>query len=308
MVNASRVWIIYFYVGLGLVGGHTVVAQPLDLSTDRRLLSFWEVVALQRYRLSSDLERRRGSLGFYDSELQVGRSQLTRVGLLKLWAAYTYTHFDFAEDTDLGLSTEKPFETVHDTRISLQFSTRLHPRWLARVIATIGTRMESGASVDDAIYSRFALGFSYQVSDRFAIGPGLLVRASFAEDFVILPIAVIDWQITDRLSFRSRSDFRLSYLLDAKRTLTLSAVMAPFDRKEFRLDDAGSAPGGIAKLRAFMAGAAVRWQPVQPLTVKGNLFAVLNQKLTIDDQSGREVVDEELKNSVEFLVSVRYRF
>ena len=250
MLNKCRVWMAYLVVVVGVVGGQTVAAQPPGTSIDRKLLSFWEVVALQRYRVSSDVEQRRGSLGFSDSELRLGRSQLTPVGILKLSAAYTYTHFDFANDTDLGLSTAKPFETVHDVRATLQFSTRLSRHWLARIVGAIGTRVESGAEVDDAIYGRFALGISYRVSDQFTIGTGLFIRRAIDDDVTVLPIPLIDWAITDRLFFRSRRDFRLSYVLDDRRRITLSAVASPFDRKAFRLDDEGVVPGGIATFKS----------------------------------------------------------
>ncbi len=308
MQNASKVRWVWLYVVLGLIRVQIATAQPPEISTDHQLLKFWAAEALQRYRAASDIEQRRGSLGFYDSEFKVGRSQRTRIGVLKLGAAYTYTHFNFADDTDLGLSVAKPFETVHDARVSLQLSTRFYPRWFGRIGADIGTRKASGASIDDAIYSRIVLGASYQISDHFAIGSGMLVRISFAEDFSILPLLLIDWQITDRLSFRSRSDFRLSYVVDARRTLTLSAVTAPFGRKQFRLDDTSAVPSGIVELKAIKVGAALRWQPIQPLTIKGDLFAAINQELTIDDQSGRNVVDVALKNSVEIMASIRYRF
>ena len=169
-------------------------------------------------------------------------------------------------------------------------------------------RLESGADVDDAIYGQVGIGVTYKISEHFSIGPGFFVNRSVSDDSTVFPIALVDWQITDRLSFRARRDFRLSYVLDANRTLTLSAVGSPFERKEFRLDDAGPVPGGVAELKAMTLGGALRWQPIQPLTVKGNLAAVINQTLTIEDRSGREVVDEDLKTSVEMMVSVRYRF
>ena len=298
----------YLCVVLGLIGGHVAVAQPLDRAASRRPLSFWEVTALQRYRPASEFENRQGDLGFHDSELQVARSQLTPFGVLKLGVAYTYTQFNFAGDTDLGLSTSKPFVAAHDGRVSLQFSTRLRQGWFARVFGTIGARLESGASIDDAIYGRFGMGLSYQISDRFSIGPGVFVRTSFADDVTAFPLPLIDWKITERLSFRSRRDFRLSYVVDAHRTVTLSAVALPFNRKQFRLDRDGPVPGGVAELKSVLLGAEVRWQPIQPLTVKGNVSAVIKQKLLIEDGAGREVVDEDLKNSAEMMVSVRYRF
>ena len=43
-------------------------------------------------------------------------------------------------------------------------------------------------------------------------------------------------------------------------------------------------------------------------TNKGNLVAVMNQTLTIEDRSGRDIVDADLKPSVELMASVRYRF
>ena len=96
MLNSVWMRVVYLAMGFGLMGVQMAAAQPPSHTTNRDVLSFWEVVALQRYRAPSDLEDRRGHLGFYDSELSVARSQLTPIGVLKLGAAYTYTHFDFA--------------------------------------------------------------------------------------------------------------------------------------------------------------------------------------------------------------------
>lgn len=50
-------------------------------------------------------------------------------------------------------------------------------------------------------------GFSYRFSDRLTIGPGIGVFNQIEDDATVVPILLIDWKITDRLSFGTGSGF-----------------------------------------------------------------------------------------------------
>ena len=140
------------------------------------------------------------------------------------------------------------------------------------------------------------------------MGIDALLRPLGNRDITVVPIALVDWQVTDRLALRSRQDVTLTYLLDPQRRLSVAAVASFFGRKQFRLDERGVIPDGVAEIKGFEVGGRITWEPSPALTVRGTVEAALGQNLYLEDAAGREIVDLDLEDALRLSLAVDYRF
>lgn len=270
----------------------------------------WEVHTAQRYRTMSGLADRNGSMAWHESTVGIsGGLFLPGPGLLRAGAEYAYTRFAFADDTRLGLAGSEPFRHVQEVRLSAQLLTPWSSTWRSQLFGAITSGFESGAAPDNAFSGIAGLGVVRRFSDRLSIGlGGLLLGHMGSEGTIVVPIVLLDWQITERLALRNRREITLAYLLDPQGRLALEAVASFFGSKQFRLDGAGAVPGGVAEIEGFDVGGRVVWEPFPALTVDGTVGAALEQVLRIESHVGREIADVDLEDALQLSLTVRYRF
>lgn len=286
------------------------MSQPADPLEGREKRRLWEIRTTQRYRTAGDFRDRDGSIAWHESMLGVnGGIFLPGPGLLRAGVGYAYTRFAFASDTRLGVAGSEPFRHVQEVWLSVQFLTPLSKTWSSQLFGAMTSAFESGAAPADALSGIAGVGVMYRSSERLSVGlGGLLLRPLGNRDITVVPIALIDWQMTDRLALRSRQDVTLTYLLDPQRRLSVAAVASFFGRKQFRLDERGVIPAGAAEIKGFEVGGRVTWKSSPALTVHGTVEAALGQHLHLEDDAGREIVDLDLKDALRLSLAVDYRF
>ena len=287
-----------------------VIAQPVDPLEAREKQRLWEVRTTQRHQTAGDFQDRDGSLAWYESMLGVtGSIFVPGPGLLRAGMDYAYTRFAFASDTRLGEAGSEPFRHVQEVRLSAQLLTPLSQTWSSQMFGAVVSAFESGAAPADTLSGIAGLGVMYRSSGRLSTGLGaLLLRPLGNRDIIVVPIALVDWQVTDRLALRSRQDVTLTYLVDPRRRLSVAAVASFFDRKQFRLDERGVIPDGVVELKGFEVGSRVTWEPSPALTVHGAVEVALGQNLRLENGAGREIVDLDLKDALRLSLAVDYRF
>ena len=288
----------------------TVDAQPAgppEAGEKRRL---WTVRTTQRYQTASNFVARDGGVAWYESTVGIsGRLFLPGPGLLRAGADYVHTRFAFASNTRLGLSDSELFRHVREVRLSAQLLTPWSSTWSSQLFGAVTGGFESGAAPDDALSGLAGLGVARRFSDRLSVGlGGLLLHPMGSRAVTVVPIVLLDWQMTERLALRSRQAITLSYLIDPRRRLSVAAVASFFGRKQFRLDEAGPVPAGVAELKGFEVGGRVVWEPFPALMVQGAVEAALRQNLHLEDRAGRDTVDVDLEDALRLSLAVRYRF
>ena len=282
-------------------------AGPPEAGEKRRL---WTVHTTQRYQTASDFVDRDGGVAWYESTIGIsGGLFLPGPGLLRAGADYVHTRFAFGSNTRLGLSDSEPFRHVQEVRLSAQLLTPWSDIWSSQLFGAVTSGFESGAAPDDALSGIAGLGVVRRFSERLSIGlGGLLLHHMGNQAITVVPIVLLDWQMTERLALRSRQDVTLSYLLDPRRRLSVAAVASFFGRRQFRLDEAGPVPAGVVELRGFEIGGRITWEPFPALTVEGAAEAALRQNLHLEDRAGRDMVDVDLQDALRLSLAVRYRF
>ena len=286
------------------------IAQPGDPSREDEKPRIWEVHTTQRYRTMSDLADRDGGMAWHESTVGIsGGLFLPGPGMLRVGTEYAYTRFAFADDTRLGLAGSEPFRHVQEVRLSAHLFTPWSSTWRTQLFGAVTSGFESGAAPDNAFSGLAGLGVARRFSDRLSIGlGGFLLGQMGSEGTIVVPILLLDWQITERLALLSRQEITLTYLLNPQGRLSFEAVTSLFGIKQFRLDDAGAIPGGVAGIEGFDVGGRVVWEPFPALTVDGTVGAALEQVLRIESHAGREIADVDLTDALQLSLTVRYRF
>ena len=230
-------------------------------------------------------------------------------GLVRGGVGYAYTRFSLGSPLRIGGTESKTLGHVAEIRLSVQVFTPVVREVEQPAVGVLSSAFESGAAPDDAVSGAVALGVTRRFSSRLSAGFGaLLLHQLDSRAVTVVPIALVDWQITDRLVLRSRRDARLTYLLDARQRLSVAGVVSLFDRKQFRLDDSGAVSGGTVEIGCYAVGGRVTWRPAPGLALEGGVEAPLGQSLRVRDRSGREVFDTDMDDGLQLSVSVRYRF
>ena len=288
----------------------TADAQPAGRPEAGEKRRLWTVRATQRYQTASNFVARDGGVAWYESTVGIsGGIFLPGPGLLRAGADYVHTRFAFASNTRLGLSDSELFRHVREVRLSAQLLTPWSRTWSSQLFGAVTSGFESGAAPDATLSGIAGLGVARRFSDRLSMGlGGLLLHPMGSQAVTVVPIVLLDWQMTERLALRSRQAITLSYLIDPRRRLSVAAVASFFDRKQFRLDEAGPVPAGVAELKGFEVGGRVTWEPFPALTVQGAVEAALRQNLHLEDRAGRDTVDVDLEDALRLSLAVRYRF
>ena len=289
---------------LVLVAASPVGAQAAE--APRR----WEVRAEQRYRRAGDLGNEMGSLAWHESIIGVhGGAFVPGPGLVRGGVGYAYTRFSLGSPLRMGGTESKTLGDVAEIRLSVQVFTPWSRTWSSQLFGVLSSAFESGAAPDDAVSGAVALGATRRFSGRLSAGFGaLLLHQLDSRAVTVVPIALVDWQITERLALRSRQGVTLTYVLDARQRLSVAGVVSFFDRKQFRLDDSGAASGGTVEIGGYAVGGRVTWRPAPGLTLEGGVEAPLGQSLRVRDRSGRMVFDTDMNDGLQLSVSLRYRF
>ena len=285
-------------------------AQPGDPSQTSEAPRLWDIHATQRYQTAGEVGNRQGDLAWRDSAVGVrGGTVVPGLGLLRGGVDYVYTRFSFGSPLRPGAMGFDPFGSVEEIRLSAQVFTPWSETWSSQLIGVVSSAYESGAGPDDAVSGAVVLGMTRRFSDRLSAGFGVLVFHQLTgRGVTFVPLAMVDWQVTERLGLRTGQDVSLTYRLDARRRLSVAAVASFLDRKQFRLAEAGRPAGGAVELGGYEIGCRLIWRPAAGLTLQGTAESVLGQALRVHDRAGRQLVDVKVGNEVRLSVAARYSF
>lgn len=305
---AVAVWGVAFWLLASASQG--LLAQPPDAPGTGKAPRRWEVGTAHRHRTVGRAGDKDGRIGWDEHAVGVAIGAfLPGPGFARGGGEYVYTRFALSGDTGLGVLDAKIFEHIQEIRLSAQLRTPLSARWSSQVFGAVTSSFESGAAVEEALNGIAALGLVYRMSDRLSSGfGGLLLQPLGSQAATVVPIVLLDWQITERLALRSRRAITLSYLIDARRRLSVAGVASFFGRKQFRLNATGPVPGGVVGIRGFEVGGRLTWRAETGLTLNATVEAVLGQGLRLEDRTGRELADVDLGDAVRLGLAVSYRF
>ena len=206
---------------------------------------------------------------------------------LLLGARYQRDNFSFD-------GIQSPWTNINTTYFDAALQYQLTPQWQVFGGGQARWAAEEGASLGDGFEGGGAVGAVYAFSSDFVIGGGVGVRSQIEDDLLIYPIIVLDWNITDRLSFSTRlttgwsnqSGAELVYEVEPTIDVGMSLT---FDYQRFRLGDDAPTPGGAGVTEALPLTAFISVDVCPNLSLTAFVGATVYGRLKTTDSAGNDV-------------------
>ncbi len=146
----------------------------------------------------------------------------------------------------------RPWNNIHFASITAPIAFSVSCRWSVRLLPTIRTAFEDGASWEDGVAGGGIFGATYRVNRCLTIGPAVGVLTQIEDDPLLFPFVFVDWTISSKLRLRSGRGLAatqgfgvfLEWLPNSRWRFSLGGRS---ERLRFRLDDRGVAPGGVGE-------------------------------------------------------------
>ena len=224
---------------------------------------------------------------------------------------YNYTDYSFSGSE--GIAALKPWDDIHSIGFTVPIRMGLNDDWTMYAFPTIRSVTEDGANFGDGISGGALLGASRKINDNLTMGPGLGVLSQIEDDPFVFPIFLIDWKISDTLSFGTgRGESATAgpglFLYWRPAEQWLFNFGGRYEKLRFRLDDKGVAPDGVGEDRAFplVAGATYYFNRQTSLTLTGGVL--LGGQLKLEDDKGHKIIEEDYDPTPFIGINLRSKF
>ena len=253
--------------------------------------------------------------------ISAGLSYPTSNSDLSLSHTLTYEYDDYGFSGTVPFSRDGVLTPANDPwndsnllSYSLLLSYRLNRDWSVFGGPTVGVLGESGANWSDAMTYGGMLGVRRKVSPDLSIGLGVIAVTGIEEGVQALPLILVDWKVSDSVRIRnSRPQPGLRGTAGAEvewefaPRWTVAGGFA-FDRRRFRLDDQGIAPGGVAENSAFPVYARAGYELSEQWSLGAMAGVLLGGQLTLEDNDGHKIGETDYDTAPFVGISVAARF
>lgn len=275
-------------------------------------------VAFPHFALAQDIER--GATGsvivgtISAGEVDLGQgdtisSSRTVVGMNLGWSTDTLnygvdilagrTSYEFGSRF-LGRQTLD----VDEIQIAVPLSFGVGDRGRVFLSPNLTFHGEDGTSFEDGTSYGLIGGVGWQVSPTLFIGPGIGIASSLVEDDdpSVFPFIVLDWKIAEQWTLSTGSGFaasrgpglRLAYAPSESWEFGIEARLEEF---EFKLDEGSTFSDGVGRDSSTPILVTGRYQPRENVTISGFVGASVGGSLTLFDETGEEVYEEDYETA-----------
>ena len=216
---------------------------------------------------------------------------------VSLALGYTYNGYSFSEGKEPGAFANEPWEDIHNFSLGAPIRYGISNEWSTFVIPSVRSTGESGASFSDTLTGGILGGFAYRFGDRLTIGPGIGVISQLEESATVIPILIINWKMTDKLSLETGRGqaatlgpgLTLNYRANDRWS---AAIGGRYEKLRFRLDSSDGNPDGIGEDLSFPLFASVthRFSPKSSVSLIGGVE--LGGELRQEDEKGNRIASE----------------
>lgn len=304
MLNSLTVRLFLHAIVLNILLIPVAGAQQHKADTTQVSKSPWSV-ALRggyAYQFDSDLDQE-GSFATSSLFIQGGpvyRPDYNRS--ISLSVGYGHEGYDFSAYKN---NRDAPWQEIHSLRMSTPVRWGYGQDWTLIAVPTLRFTAENTSDWDNGVTGGGFAGFSYKLSERLTLGPGVGLLSQLEDDVSVFPILIILWKITDRLSLETGKGLAatqgpglsLNWSLTDKWDLFLGGR---YEKERFRLANDGPVPGGIGENSSFplFAGANYSFTRKIRASIVGGLK--IGGELRQEDQQGL-LVSQEDYDSAPFL-------
>jgi hypothetical protein len=211
-----------------------------------------------------------------------------------------------------GLAGIDLWDEIIRPGISIPIVYSTASQWRLMVIPSLEFSGASGAETGES------LSYGTVLSAMHAFGPNLMLGLGAGafdqlDEWEVFPFLAIDWKITDR--FRLSNPFQAGPAGPAG----LELIYTPTDRMQlgvgganrsyrFRLDDSSAVADGIGETEFWVAFLRVGWQLGQKWQIDLNGGALIDGKISIDDEDGNDLGETDTDTAPFVGLTVRGQF
>ncbi len=282
---------------------------PAAASTETKPLSGvrFSIFAGGEYLFESDFSDVEGALavGRFGAGIAADFALTDRLDA-SLSVSEELSFYDFTENSTLAsLLDDSGGDDADLTGSETSFLARLtyevDERW--SVFAGGGGRfaLEPGADWGEAFAPFGLAGATYRVNQRLILGGGVIVADQLEESVLVLPLIIVNWQISDRFTltnsgsgFRRGPNLQIVYKIDEAWSVFAEGGYAS---RDFRLDEDGPTPDGVLRERRIPVGAGVTYAPGPNFAAALRAGFAFGGSVEVDDSDGDNLFDEDLDGS-----------
>lgn len=224
---------------------------------------------------------------------------------------YSYDGYDFSNSSSEGLVS--PWDDIHTVSLGIPARVRIDNQWTGFFIPSVRSTGESGSEFDQTVTGGLLAGASYRFGNSLTIGPGIGVFSQLEESATVIPILIIDWKITDKLSLDTGRG--LGATLGPGLTLNYKptqrwkfGVGGRYEKLRFRLDEKSSHPNGIGEDSSFplFLSSTYNLNPMSNISFVGGLE--LGGELKVEDEDGNTIEKESYDTGIFLGLTFNARF
>lgn len=207
---------------------------------------------------------------------------------------------------------DSPWGDIHTLGLGGRVSYRLAPGWSLLAMPSLKISREEGAAWDDAVTYGGVLLLNRRFGPALTIGIGA-GGFSNLESVTVIPLAVVNWQITDRLRLGNPrrpgptgpAGMELSCRLNDDWEM---ATGAAYRLSRFRLDKSGTAPDGVGEERSVPVWGRISWRLDRHLHLDLVAGALLAGRVAVEDSGGHELAADRYDPAPLISLAGTYRF
>lgn len=225
-----------------------------------------------------------------------------------LGLGFSHHRYDFE-----GADGPDPWGDVESFRLSAFVRYALDDRWALFGGPSLRFAAERGADLADGASVGGFAGAAFAVSGTLRIGPGVGAFTEIEDRAVVFPFLLVDWEFAPAWSLstgRGPGATRGPGLTVAWAFADDFSVAlgARWEELRFRLDDGGSAPGGVGEDESFPLFLELAYRPAPRARVSLYAGASLGGRLRRLDAGGREIEDRDYDPALFFGVALSIPF
>lgn len=258
----------------------------------------------------ADLEDASGEVGVTRLSAGGGVSfRLSDSADLILRGSAVFSFYDFKDAAGIlpGAPTvDEPFEDVYELTFAPILRVLPADGWQWFVGGRIRSAGEPDAEFEDTLIGGGLAGASYDITDTFRLGLGVTVNTRLEGGVWVLPIPIIEWDITPNLALKTRENgIGLEYWVTESWYV---AARVGFERSEYRLAEDNALPGGSVTDRRVPVTLAVTYSPSPKTVVSAFVGGEILGELEFNDRDENEVASTDLGTSMVVGFDLRIAF
>ncbi|MCC6228874.1 MAG: hypothetical protein IT432_06585 [Phycisphaerales bacterium] len=271
-------------------------AVPAPAETSNGPDVSWRLGAFGEYHLKTDLDHH-GDISLSRAGGEVGVNvPFGKAVFLDVAFREESSWYNFSNATDLG-GSDSPWDgPMYDHRLISSLFVRHNDTWSYTLAGTIAWSHEDSTASESMTGGGLGI-VTYSFSENFSLSAGIAASSRLERSARISPVLSIDWKVNDHWRVSGRGVGRLANrgpglaLLYSPGDTWTFGIGASYESREWRLDDQGVAPDGVAEDSRVPIEFSAVWKPSNRVSITGTIGVDAWAEYSLYDKNGDRIGD-----------------